>query len=424
MPSAAYRKFRKLVTNPRRFFEDARLKRQVDNLAGARQTLKEASDQYHQGNIEAAYQHASQLPALLPAKALFLAKLSLYRHQAEEAEQLAFSALQLSSPFAGEFREAFYLHQEALRFQYKYHDALILLRSMLFKDESARFFRALRLACIGAKQQSEFEQRLLRYTPQHTAWLRARNHYLLLLRDLGQQKRAIAEARLLMLEVFNQDAGEPKPHKERSEAKKRAWQAKAATALHQLKEDLAGSGIEFFLVSGTLLGCVREGAILGHDSDIDVGVMPDVSMKQLRESLTQSSRFKFQEIFHENTLYLVHPNGVKIDVFRHYEEQGKLYHGGIKCRWWNSPFTLQYRTFLGDEYLVPDDEDKYLTENYGDWRTPIIDFETFLDTPNLEVSHPTNMALYHAAQAIASHRGGRPDRVERYKEAFNRLTQS
>lgn len=424
MPSVAYRKFRKLVTNPRRFFEDARLKRQVDNLAGARATLKEASEQFHRGNMEEACQRASQLPVLLPAKALFLSKLAMYRNQAEQAEQLAFSAMQLSSPHAGEFREAFYLHQEALRFQQKHNDALVMLREMPHKDDSARYFRALRLACLGANRQSEYEQRLIRYTPQHKAWLRSRNHYLLLLRDLNQEKRAINEATLLMQEVFNQPAGEPKPHKERSEAKKRAWQERAATALQQLKVDLAKSDIEFFLVSGTLLGCVREGAILGHDSDIDVGVMPHISMKQLRESLAHSTRFKFQETFHENTLYLVHPNGVKIDVFRHYEEQGKLYHGGIKCHWWNTPFTLKPTAFLGDEYLVPEDENKYLTENYGDWRTPVTDFETFLDTPNLEVTHTTNMALYHAAQAIASHRSGRPDRVARHQEAFNNLTYS
>lgn len=422
MPSVAYRKFKKLVTNPQRFFEDARLNRQVDNLAGARHTLKEASEQFHQGNPNQACELASQLPVLLPAKALFLAKLALYRNQAEQAEHLAFSALQLSSPHAGEFREAFYLHQEALRFQQKHEDALVLLRAMPFKDQSSRFFRALRLACLGANRQSEFEQRLIRYTPRDKAWLRSRNHYLLLLRDLNQEQRAVTEATLLMQEVFNQPEGNPKPHKERSDAKKRAWQAKAATALHQLKEDLAKSDIEFFLVSGTLLGCVREGEILGHDSDIDVGVMPDISMKQLRESLAQSNRFKFQELYSDNTLYLLHPNGVKIDVFRHYEEQGKLYHGGIKCRWWNTPFTLKSHAFLGEQYLVPEDEDKYLTENYDDWRTPITDFETFLDTPNLEVTQPVNMALYHAAQAIASHRNGREDRVLRHQDAFNNLT--
>lgn len=422
MPSVAYRKFRKLVTNPRRYLEDARLKRQVDNLAGARQSLKEASEHFHQGNTEAACQHASQLPVLLPAKALFLAKMALYRNQAEQAEQLAFSALQLSSSHGGEFREAFYLHQEALRFQQKHESALVLLQTMPFKDESSRFFRALRLACLGVNRQSEFEQKLIHYIPQHKAWLRARNHYLLLLRDLHQEKRAVLEATLLMQEVFNQPAGESKPSKERTEVQKQAWQAKAATALHQLKEDLAKSDIEFFLVSGTLLGCVREGAILGHDSDIDVGVMPHISMKQLRESLAHSNRFKFQEIYNDNTIYLVHPNGVKIDVFRHYEEQGRLYHGGIKCLWWNTPFTLKSHEFLGEQYLVPEDEDKYLTENYGDWRTPITDFETFLDTPNLEVAHATNMALYHAAQAIASHRTGREDRVVRHQDAFNALT--
>src|SRR5690606_37477131 len=62
------------------------------------------------------------------------------------------------------------------------------------------------------------------------------------------------------------------------------WSAAARQALLDLRSDLSRADVKFFLVSGTLLGCVREGNILGHDKDIDVGVMEDVDFEKVRSS--------------------------------------------------------------------------------------------------------------------------------------------
>jgi len=421
MDSKTYRKLRKLVTNPQLYFEDAKLKRQYPDLKKYNTALKEAKTVFKQGEVEATESRLSEIPDTLPAKALFSATLALFSKRYADAQRHALNAMQGTRPGTSTFREAFYLHQEALRFQGRFESALIMLKRISFDDNSTRYFQAWRLASLGAKCPEAYESVMVRFTPGDPGWLRSRNHYILLLRDLQLGERALAEAQLLMQQVELEPASQPKTQPTRSESQKRSWQDKAGLALAQLKEDLTQYDIDFFLVSGTLLGCVREGTILGHDTDIDVGVMPEVSMKALRNAIKHSWRFKLQEIVSENTLYVVHSNGVKVDVFRHYEEDGKLYHGGIKCRWWNTPFQLKVTQFLDGEYLIPEEHDIYLTENYGDWRTPVVEFETFLDTPNLEITNTLNMSLFYSTQHVAAHRCEDIDRKRRYYSAFEAM---
>lgn len=424
MDAAVYRKLRKFITKPRQFMEDAWLNRQFQNAAQARNELDTAHALFKTGQLGEAKAQIEQQAAPLYLGHLLLAKIALFEKQYAEAEQHAFQVMQLISPYCEEFKQAFFLHQEALRWQHQHDAALAMLVNMPFKDQQARFYRALRLACLGANQPATFESYLIALNPSHKAWFRARNHYLMLLRDLGREARALAEAQAFMQQVLQQPqqnkSVKPSVAKLRSSAATQVWQGRAALALGHLKAALAQHDLECFLVSGTLLGCIREGTILGHDSDIDVGIMPDISMKQLRDALAGSC-FKFQEVYSENTLYLAHPNGVHIDVFRHYEIEGKLYHGGIKCQWWNTPFDLKATTFLGEQYLIPADPATYLTENYGDWQTPVTDFATFLDTPNMEINYPINMALYYAAQAVAAYRERQVEKSTRYQRAFDEL---
>ena len=50
---------------------------------------------------------------------------------------------------------------------------------------------------------------------------------------------------------------------------------------------------------------------------------------------------------------------------------------------------------MGDKYLIPENYDLNLTENYGDdWRIPKIDFDSALDTPNMEVVDDMAMQIY------------------------------
>jgi len=196
------------------------------------------------------------------------------------------------------------------------------------------------------------------------------------------------------------------------------WSEAARRALLDLREDLAAANIQFFLISGTLLGCIRQGGILGHDKDIDVGVMADVPFEALRSALWGTGRFMLLPVITQRILRIKHANGVMIDVFFHWHENGRLYHEGQKTRWWNTPFELVEREFLGERFLVPENAELYLTENYGDWRTPVKDFETFCDTPNMEVAERNELLWYYYKALLDHFHSGR---VRQFEKVWERL---
>jgi hypothetical protein len=83
---------------------------------------------------------------------------------------------------------------------------------------------------------------------------------------------------------------------------------------------------------------------------------------------------------------LIHENGINVDVFVHHRQGDRLWHGSSIHRWENSAFELADYTLAGVPVLGPADADRYLTENYGDWRTPVTEFNCTTGTPNLVIS--------------------------------------
>jgi hypothetical protein len=170
--------------------------------------------------------------------------------------------------------------------------------------------------------------------------------------------------------------------------------ARAEIALADLKRVFLAAGIPMFLVSGTLLGCVREGRLLSHDKDIDVGIWEDVPREHLLSTLHTCGLFYVLASRAPEIIRIKHVNGIAADVFYHYREENDYWHGGVKVKWHNKPFTLIERAFLGEYYLVPEDHDTYLTENYGDWRTSKINFDSAYDTPNAEILNNDELAIH------------------------------
>lgn len=174
----------------------------------------------------------------------------------------------------------------------------------------------------------------------------------------------------------------------------------AIQALNDLRLVLEKHNIPFFLISGTLLGCIREGKLLGHDKDVDVGVWDKYSYEQLACILGQSGYFYIVPTRTKHFVMLRHVNGTMIDVFIHYREENDYWHAGVKIKWHNSPFELIEKYFLGNNYFIPKDYDLYLTENYGDWKIPKTDFNSAFDTPNMEIHHPIEMAIYRIKNGL------------------------
>ncbi|HEX8233205.1 MAG TPA: hypothetical protein VF559_07670 [Caulobacteraceae bacterium] len=348
------------------------------------------------------------------------AEVSLYLGRHAEAAQAAQHAMIGLAPKGGsaQFRALCVLKAEALCAMGRYREASeFLLANLRKKALNAREWELLRWTVRSEADLETFWSYAASYLAKSgPAPRQALYNYSLVCRDLGLFERAVfaAQERLQHGLAFVQ-AGARKPPRSTS------WLEDAKRALLDLKADLSSQGVEFFLISGTLLGCVREGRILGHDKDIDVGLAPGLDKEKVVSALAGGGRFKLKPEQAPVLLRAQHPGGVTIDLFLHWEEDGKLLHGGQKAVWWNSPFMLQETEFLGEAFMIPADHDLYLTENYGDWRTPAPEFETFVDTPNMVVSHEGHMIWYYYIKLFDYYHAGKLPQMRRVWEGLNRL---
>lgn len=169
----------------------------------------------------------------------------------------------------------------------------------------------------------------------------------------------------------------------------------AELALIHLKDILDKANIPFFLISGTLLGCVRDKSILPYDKDLDVGVWEgEISRDELNRICEISGCFEVASN-KDKLIKLKHINGTFIDVFIHYDHGGKVYHQTSKLFWVNETFELKSHYFLGRDFLIPADYNKYLIENYGlSWMTPQPSFDSTFDTPNAIIASNHEIEVY------------------------------
>lgn len=188
-------------------------------------------------------------------------------------------------------------------------------------------------------------------------------------------------------------------------SKKLDFQVLAHEAMSDWLEIFAAIQEKFFLISGTFLGAVRLGDFLPHDYDIDFGIMAkDFNYDDFCENINKSDNFSIKNIAYisekkidgENyvtsrtnlgLIKIIHRSGINIDLFIHHDVDQVYLHGSSYHIWRNSYFELSdYQ--IGNVWMKgPADYDRYLTENYGDWTTPKIDFNFIVDTPNLTFVH-------------------------------------
>lgn len=154
-------------------------------------------------------------------------------------------------------------------------------------------------------------------------------------------------------------------------------------AVQEVLDALGKAGVEAFLAYGTLLGAVREGRLLGHDSDADLGYVSRHTepVDVMRESFRLQARLA--EMGYETQRYSGAAFKVKVaeadgsirglDVFGGFLRDGMLFlMGEIR-----TPFRDEWIFPLGRARLedrsfpVPADPDRLLAATYGkQWRTP------------------------------------------------------
>lgn len=150
--------------------------------------------------------------------------------------------------------------------------------------------------------------------------------------------------------------------------------------LRRAIEALESAGIRPFLVSGTLLGLVREGRLMDHDYDIDLGVLPEESDAETVGAALESASFEVK--VQTNKVLARGDSDFGVDVFMHYERDGLYWHGTEIHEWWNTPFGLERADLLGLTVWIPDNAETYLKENYGNWQRPVAFYHFSFDTPN------------------------------------------
>lgn len=155
------------------------------------------------------------------------------------------------------------------------------------------------------------------------------------------------------------------------------------TATLAVLEAVADGGVRPFVGYGTLLGAVREGGVLGHDSDADIAYVSEhsVPVDVIRES------FRLQRAVVERGFETVRYSGAAfkvlvaeadgfrrgIDVFAGFLDGGRLYLMGevgvpFEEEWL---YPLSTATFEGAEVPVPARPEQMLEAMYGSgWRRP------------------------------------------------------
>ncbi len=159
--------------------------------------------------------------------------------------------------------------------------------------------------------------------------------------------------------------------------------------------------IQYWLEGGTLLGIRREHRLLPWDNDLDISVHATQlnKLNPLIENLkTEGFRVRtryFSETskeFKKGDLRMIKIRNkrffgllkgkVCLDVFIKYTQGSNTFweiDNKTKCvplRFYQNFKTI---SFQNKEYTIPEDTDGYLTYRYGEWQTPVKDWNTSTD---------------------------------------------
>ena len=167
-----------------------------------------------------------------------------------------------------------------------------------------------------------------------------------------------------------------------------------------------------FLAFGTLLGFIREGKILDHDLDLDVGYLykDKIQFDGFLGELKKTNNFKilvndaidlyklknnhiqFRKL--PSIITLANKNGAHIDIFICHKVKNKIiFYAKHFC--WEVSFFRTKKVKIIDNLIanIPFNSNKYLAENYGDWKTPVIDYNFMRDSKNLGFTRNTSSVV-------------------------------
>ncbi len=178
----------------------------------------------------------------------------------------------------------------------------------------------------------------------------------------------------------------------------------ASKVLLELHALLELHEIPFFLAYGTLLGIYRDGEVLPHDKDLDVGLGWNCSREKLLQVLSGSGKYwidpKSTQSGHAgegdavldevlNIGVIEKSSSISIDFF-FFKPQGAhllsgFHHLPYPLMWRFTPFELAPINYKGLQFNTPGDPEVYLKDIYGpNWRIPDPYFDSLVSGYNLD----------------------------------------
>lgn len=150
-------------------------------------------------------------------------------------------------------------------------------------------------------------------------------------------------------------------------------------------------GVRPFLVDGTLLGAIREGDFIGHDTDVDLGIWRRQWNPWIVPTL-KGAGFRLHKVYGElnrGLQYAFKRGAVKLDFFFYYPDGPLVYHAawkdGSPIRYTYQRFRLRPLRFRGETFCAPEAPVTFLETKYGpDWRVPVTDWDWAWGPKNAE----------------------------------------
>ena len=183
---------------------------------------------------------------------------------------------------------------------------------------------------------------------------------------------------------------------------------KANDMLFNVASLLDENNIVYHLEGGTLLGIVRDNALLPWDHDIDISI-PSAEVDKflkLKKQLSKSYKLKFRYFEEDNIFFKKHDlriikvkyyfssflkgilpmffrkHDIVLDIFVKYSDEDSTYWEAagknmkVSSKYYESFETVD---FNGYSYKVPNHYKEYLTQKYGDWNQVVKEWDCSKD---------------------------------------------
>lgn len=263
------------------------------------------------------------------------------------------------------------------------HEMIEQLDRYFPKWRKNRYFKTARKASLHKK----LSHLMWRSKPLLKAYVSAPKWLISLLRS---SLRIAKNCKKQCVKLFKSKAKAEKKAEENKENKRYYIQKNGMSVLNEVQTILSELGITSFADFGTCLGLVREGALLKHDIDMDIGVIATPEEREKIRTTLERRGFKLwrQYYYQGNPVEdSYHYRRVKVDLnfyemtddysrtWLFYTKPGHKYENSwtrhVVQMTYSPIHGVKYEEFDGSLIALPEDPELLMTEKYGPtWRTP------------------------------------------------------